>query len=126
MTYSSLFISFSDVCTLGESCFLFRGYNQRGCTSQSGCFFPRDKKEWETTLTLCRYKSGFMSALLTHKENTKRSALTYQESIPYGRSAAATGLPSSFRILYVEAAFLCQSIEIIRQMQSNLGIKASI
>lgn len=26
----------------------------------------------------------------------------------YGRSAAATILPSSFKILYVDAAFLCQ------------------
>jgi hypothetical protein len=37
---------------------------------------------------------------------TTKVTLVFQEVTPQGRSAAATGLPSSFRMLYVEAAFL--------------------
>jgi hypothetical protein len=42
---------------------------------------------------------------------TTNITLVFQEVTPQGRSAAATGLPSSFRMLYVEAAFLCHTTE---------------
>lgn len=58
----------------------------------------------------------FISALssIDWKEKmltTTNITLVFQEVTPQGRSAAATGLPSSFRMLYVEAAFLCHTTE---------------
>jgi hypothetical protein len=77
---------------------------------------PKDRKKGADNkpTTLCQSTvTGFddgtreVSCQLSGLQGEHKNVLlTYQESIPNGRTAAATGLPSSFRILYVEAAFL--------------------